>query len=70
MNVQGNSTRLATLTKELLANWAQVKEHWRDSKSAEFETRYLQELLIKTSAAIAATDKLGTVLNKIRRDCE
>ena len=70
MNVQGNSTRLASLTRELVANWNQMKEHWRDGKSAEFETRYIQELLTKTGAAIAATDKLGTLLTKIRRDCE
>ena len=53
-----------------MAQYLQIIAPLLQGKSAEFETRYIQELLTKTGAAIAATDKLGTLLTKIRRDCE
>lgn len=70
MNLNGNRTRLATLTKELLVNWTQTREHWRDAKAAEFEHRYLEELATSVDAAVLAIDKLDALVKKIRSDCE
>ncbi len=70
MNIHGNATRLAALTRELLAHWDQTKDHWRDAKSAEFEARFIEELKQKVGAAVTATEKLSVMVQKIRSDCD
>ncbi len=70
MSLSANKTQLATITKELLMNWKQTKEYWRDAKSAEFERKYLEELFDGVDTAVAVMDQLDKLLHKIRTDCE
>ncbi|MGY8652362.1 MAG: hypothetical protein ACKVJX_01950 [Verrucomicrobiia bacterium] len=66
----GSRARLAAITKDLISRWKEVKEHWRDSKAAEFEKAYLEELLISVNTAVGSLEKLDQILTKIRKDCE
>ena len=70
MSLSANRTRLTMTTKELLANWKQTKEHWKDAKSAEFEHRYLDELFEGVETADGVMEQLDKLLNKIKTDCE
>jgi hypothetical protein len=70
MNLAGNRTRLAALTRELVVGWQDTREHWRDAKAAEFERRYLDGLVTQVEAALVAMDKLELLAQKIRSDCE
>lgn len=70
MSLSANKTQLATITKELLMNWKQTKEHWKDAKSQEFERKYLEELFDSVDTAVAVMDQLDKLLHKIRSDCE
>ena len=70
MSLSANRIQLAGITKELLGQWRETKEHWRDAKSAEFEKNYLQELFDSVDAAGGVMEQLDKVLNKIRTDCE
>jgi len=63
-------SRLAAVTRELSDHWLETKNYWRDAKSAEFERRYLQELLVRVDRAVAVIEKLDAVLEKVRKDCE
>jgi hypothetical protein len=65
-----NAARLAGTTKELAAQWQQTKESWRDSKSAEFESRFIHELLPSVDKAVTVIEQLDKLLAKIKRDCE
>jgi len=68
--ITGAKNRLLGLAKELGADWAEVKDHWGDAKSLEFEKRFIEELMTGVSAAMTNIDALEKVLKKVREDCE
>lgn len=65
-----NASRLAMVTKDLLIQWQQTKEHWADVKSLEFERKYLEELKAGVDNAVTIIEQLENLLTKIRKDCE
>ena len=69
MSLLGNRSRVTGLTKEVVAQWQHTKESWRDSKSEEFERRYMDELLSSVNTACSAIEQLDKVLSKMRKDC-
>jgi uncharacterized protein YeaO (DUF488 family) len=68
--MKASSNRLAGITKELRAHWADTKAHWKDAKSLEFEHRYMEELLASVDRTVAVMEQLDKLLTKIRTDCE
>jgi hypothetical protein len=68
MNASG--ARLAAISKELWLQWQQTKEVWTDEKSAEFESKYLQELFASADKTVAVIEQLDKLIGKIRKDCE
>jgi hypothetical protein len=68
MNSTG--TRLSGVTRELWGQWQQTKEYWKDSKSAEFERKYLEDLVANVDKAVMVIEQLDKLIGKIRRDCE
>lgn len=70
MNLSATRGRLAAVTRELLLQWQETKNYWKDAKSQEFEHRYIQELAIRVDKAVAVIEKLDVLLNKVRKDCE
>ena len=68
--MSGSSNRLTGLTKELRAEWDNTKQYWNDAKSAEFEKRFLDELLTGVNQAVNNIETLERILKKIRDDCE
>jgi hypothetical protein len=65
-----SATRLSAVTRELLMQWQQTKESWRDSKAAEFDRKYMQELFATVDKSLASIEQLDKLLSKIRRECE
>jgi len=70
MSLAASKAQLATLTKDLSAHWAETRNQWRDHKSQEFDVKYLQALETNLTTALAAIEKLETVLAKVRNDCD
>ena len=70
MSLNSTRTRLTTLTKHLSLRWSETREHWQDTKAAEFEKRFLEELFNRVNVAAASIEELDRALTKIRRDCE
>ena len=68
MKASGN--RLAALTKELRSEWHNTKGYWKDTKSLEFEHRYMEELLASVDRAVTVIEQLDKLISKIRSDCE
>jgi uncharacterized protein YeaO (DUF488 family) len=68
--MKASSNRLSGITKELRAQWADTKAHWKDAKSLEFEHRYMEELLASVDRTVAVMEQLDKLLTKIRTDCE
>lgn len=70
MNLNADKSRLVGVTKELALQWAQTKNAWRDSKSAEFEKKYLDELFRYVNKTVVVIEKLDELFKKVRSDCE
>ena len=68
--IADSKNRLIGLTRELAADWAATKDHWRDAKSNEFEKRFLDDLMGSVNVAVVNIDTLERALNKVREDCE
>jgi hypothetical protein len=68
--MKASGSRLAGLTKELRAQWQDTKNYWKDAKSAEFEQKYMEELLASVDRAVTVIDQLDKLITKIRTDCE
>jgi thymidylate synthase len=63
-------SRLSGITKELWVQWQQTKESWRDEKSAEFEQKYLSELVAAVDKSVTVIEQLDKLIEKIKKDCE
>ena len=70
MSLSGSKSRLSSVTKELALQWEETRNYWRDTRSREFEQRYLQELFISVDKTITVIEKLDELLKKVRSDCE
>ena len=70
MNLSGSRSRLSALSKELHLRWMETKHYWRDSKSQEFESRFMDDLLARVDKTVTVVEKLDQVLSKVRKDCE
>jgi hypothetical protein len=70
MSLAGSKSRLSAVTKELAVHWHDTKTSWNDSKSYEFEKRYMEELISRVDKTVGIVEKLDEVLAKIRGDCE
>lgn len=53
-----------------MLRWDDTKSYWRDSKSEEFERRYLSELGPRVEKSVEIIEKLDELLTKVRKDCE
>ncbi len=69
MSVHSQRNQLGALMKQLMAQWSETKINWRDLKAAEFEKRYLADLVDNVNASMVVLDKLDETLGKIRKDC-
>ncbi|HWF19218.1 MAG TPA: hypothetical protein VG754_08120 [Verrucomicrobiae bacterium] len=70
MSLRASGNQLAALTKELLLQWDDTKSYWKDSKSGEFEKKYLEELQANVDSTVVVVEQLDKLMTKIRKDCE
>jgi hypothetical protein len=67
MNASG--TRLGAITKDLWGQWQETKEYWKDSKSNEFERKFLEELVASVDKTVMVIEELDKLMSKIKKDC-
>jgi len=48
----------------------QTKECWQDTKSQEFQSKYIDELVSGVDKAASVIDQLDKLVAKVRSDCE
>jgi hypothetical protein len=70
VSLVSNKARLATVTRDLSNQWKETRESWQDARAAEFEQKYLQELVAQVDASLEVLEQLDRILNRIRKDCE
>ena len=62
--------RLALAAKQLLADWRDLKETWRDENSLAFEARYIALLESEARAATLAMGRAQMAMQRAHQDCE
>jgi hypothetical protein len=67
-NIISGANRLKYALRTLQEHWDQTEATWNDAVRREFEERHLMPLDSAVDAAINGMQKLGEVLDKIRRD--
>ena len=70
MNISSNGKLLAAATKDLSVRWSETTDAWKDTKSREFEKRYLAELISSVERAVPVFDDLDKLVSRVRSDCE
>lgn len=70
MNTRATAANLAQAAKDLAVSWQLARSSWRDAKSVEFESRFLDPLPSAIARASTAIEELDAVLRKAQRDCE
>ena len=70
MSTKACAGKLGKSTKQLLLNWEETKQSWRDTKAREFEEQYIVPLPTAVESAMKVMMELDKVLTRIRRDCE
>jgi hypothetical protein len=61
--------RLVLAAKQLLADWHDLKETWRDENSRQFEDRYIVTLESEIRAAVQAIDRAQRAMHRARQEC-
>ena len=70
MNISSNGKMLVMATKALSVKWAETAESWKDTKSHEFEQKFLIELMASVERAAPVFDDLDKLISRVRSDCE
>ena len=70
MNISSNGKMLVMATKALSVKWAKTADSWTDTKSREFEQKFLADLMASVDRAVPVFDDLDKILSRIRSDCE
>lgn len=70
MSVRASGSRLIAITRDLVNQWEQAKDSWKDAKALEFEKKYIEELVAGVDRAASVIEQLDKIITKIRSDCE
>jgi hypothetical protein len=70
MSMSGNQGRLVGLTRDIALEWTETKNYWHDTKSEEFERRFMDELSVHVNRAVMVLEQMEELLKKVRKDCE
>ena len=70
MSMMESKGALSKATKELFEKWNQAKEIWTDAQSRDFEKNFLVQIEQDVRSAFSALDRMDSVIQKIRTDCE
>jgi hypothetical protein len=70
MSIRASGIRLSAVTRQILSDWSETKEYWKDAKSREFDRDYMSELQPGVDQAVATMEELEKLITKIRTDCE
>jgi len=69
MSAIESRAKLVQATKKLMAEWALVRETWRDENCRQFEKKYMAPLEADVRAAVLAIERIGAMLHNAQHDC-
>jgi len=69
MNAVESRAKIVKAAKNLMADWQQTKEIWRDENCRQFEKKYMAPLEADVRAAVLAIERIGAMLHNAQHDC-
>ncbi len=69
MSTIESRARLIQAAKNLLAQWQQVQEAWRDDNCQQFDKKYMTPLESSIRAAAVAMERMDAMLDSAQKDC-
>jgi hypothetical protein len=70
MGLAESRGKLAGSMRDLMALWSNTKMYWNDANSELLEQTILQTLEMDIRTTASAMDQMGSLLTKIRHECE
>jgi hypothetical protein len=70
MSVIAGLGKLRQASKDLRVQWAEAKVTWRDDNARRFEARYVAPLMARLRTVELTMGQMGSILQRVRRDCE
>lgn len=70
MDLSTGRLQLYNARKIMLQKWEETREVWHDGVSQAFEDEFVLPVNQQAQTTVAATDRLSTVLARMRQDCE
>ncbi len=61
--------KLIQAAKNLLAQWQQAREAWRDDNCQQFDKKYMTPLESSIRAAAMSMERMDTMLDSAQKDC-
>jgi hypothetical protein len=69
MSLQASRAKLSDGFKKLIIAWDTVRRTWDDPASRDFERKFLTLMEPKVRSALAAMEKMGETVGRVKRDC-
>jgi len=70
MSTRVSASNLNQALRDLTVAWQGTRAYWRDAKSQEFETRFLERLPPQVAVVKNVMEDIDALLRKVRNDCE
>ena len=70
MNISSSRSLLNKSSRDLLEAWRDTENHWRDARANQFYKEFISPIPKSVASAGNVIQELGTILTKIRKDCE
>jgi hypothetical protein len=61
--------QLYSTFKTLTVNWERTLLHWQDDVQREFEEDFWNQLEPRVQQTLAAIDRLGQIIARVRQEC-
>ena len=69
MSLDAGRNSLMKAYKNLQERWLDVQRYWHDVVQKEFAEQHWEPLAPRVVGVLAAADRLGQVLQQMRREC-
>jgi hypothetical protein len=66
--VEGRA-KLIQAAKQLMRDWQQAQEAWRDENCRQFDKKYMAPLELTIRSAASAMERMDAMLDSAQRDC-
>lgn len=68
--VDAGEAELAVALRDLMFQWEETADHWRDASRRQFAAAYLEDLGDISERAVSAMMAISDLLRRMQRECQ